>query len=77
MLYKVASVCVRMLASVSALTIGGEEEVGGVMRRQPANLIDFLFNLQTFQVIELRLMTLKCTVNIIFSLKERGQDNRK
>lgn len=65
-----------MLARVLAVTIGGEEEVGGVMWRQPANLIDFLFNLQTFQVIKLRLMTLKCTINIIFALKERGSGTR-
>lgn len=65
-----------MLARVSALTIGGEEEVGGVMRRQPANLIDFLLNLHTFQIIKLRLMTLKCTINIIFALKERGKGTR-
>lgn len=65
-----------LLVKISALTIGGEEEVGGVMWRQPANLIDFLLNLQTFQVIELRLMTLKCTINIIFALKEGGKGTR-
>lgn len=71
MLFLKKQYCVLALSDirVSALTIGGEEEVGGVMRRQPANLIDFLLNLQTFQIIKLRLMTLKCTVNIIFALK--------
>lgn len=65
-----------MLSSVLAATIGGEEEVGGVMWRQPSNLIDFLLNLQAFQVVKLRLMTLKCTIHIIFALKERGNGTR-
>lgn len=69
----VLALCDIKLESILAVTICGEEEVGGVMRRQPANLINFLLNLQTFQVIKLRLMTLKCTINIIFALKERGR----
>ena len=54
----------------SLLTIGGEEEVCGVLLRQPSDLIDLLLDLQTLKVVELGLMALKGAVDIILSLGE-------
>lgn len=55
---------------LSLLTIGGEEEVCGVLLRQPSDLIDLLLDLQTLKVVELGLMALKCAVDIVLSLGE-------
>jgi len=51
-------------------TIGGEEEVCGVLLRQPSDLIDLLLDLQTLKVVELGLMALKGAVHIVLSLGE-------
>lgn len=53
-----------------SLTVGGEEEVCGVLLRQPSDLIDLLLDLQTLKVVELGLMALKGAVDIILSLRE-------
>jgi hypothetical protein len=47
------------------LTIGGEEEVGSVLLRQPSYLVDLLLDLQALQVVKLRLVALEGAVNII------------
>lgn len=49
------------------LTVGGEEKIRSILLRQPADLIDLLFDLQTFQVVELRLVALKGAVNIVLA----------
>lgn len=59
-----------MHVCVGSLTIGGEEEVCGVLLRQPSNLIDLLLDLQTLKVVELGLMALKGAVDIVLSLGE-------
>lgn len=53
-----------------SLTIGGEEEVCGVLLRQPSDLIDLLLDLQTLKVVKLWLMALKGAVDIVLSLGE-------
>lgn len=60
-----------MCVCVWSLTIGGEEEVCGVLLRQPSNLIDLLLDLQTLKVVEFGLMALKCAVDIVLSLGEK------
>lgn len=55
---------------VGSLTIGGEEEVGGVLLRQPSDLIDLLLDLQTLKVVEFGFMALKCAIHIVLSLGE-------
>lgn len=62
--------CVRVQACLYArvLTIGGEEEVCGILLRQPSDLIDLLLNLQTLKVVKLRLVALECAVDIVLSL---------
>lgn len=60
--------CARVCISERALTIGGEEEVCGILLRQPSDLIDLLLNLQTLKVVKLRLMALECAVDIVLSL---------
>lgn len=55
---------------VGSLTVGGEEEVCGVLLRQPSDLIDFLLDLQTLKVVELGLMALEGAVDIVLSLGE-------
>lgn len=59
-----------MCVCLSLLTIGGEEEVCGILLRQPSDLIDLLLDLQTLKVVELGLMALKCAVDIVLSLGE-------
>lgn len=56
---------------VRSLTIGGEEEVSGVLLRQPSDLIDLLLDLQTLKVVELGLMALEGAVDVVLSLGER------
>lgn len=60
----------RACTSERALTIGGEEEVRGILLRQPSDLIDLLLNLQTLKVVKLRLVALECAVDIVLSLGE-------
>lgn len=52
------------------LTICGQEEVCSILLRQPSDLIDLLFNLQTLKVIKLGLVALECAVDIVLSLGE-------
>ena len=47
------------------LAIGGEEEAGSILLRQPADLVDLFLDFQAFQVVKLRLMALKGAVNIV------------
>lgn len=47
------------------LTVGGQQEVGGILLRKPFDLVDLLLNLQTLQVVKLRLVALECAVNIV------------
>lgn len=54
-----------------ALTVGGEEEVGSVLLRQPSNLIDLLLDLQTLKVVKLGFMALESAVDIVLSLGEK------
>lgn len=62
--------CVCVCVDSRALTIGGEEEVCGVLLRQPSDLIDLLLNLQTLKVVKLGLVALECAVDIVLSLSE-------
>lgn len=59
-------VLLRELPQFDGLVIGGQHEVGGILARvQPADLVDLLLNLQTLQVVELRLVRLKGTVEVV------------
>lgn len=64
------SVCLCLCVDLRALTVGGKEEVRGVLLWQPSDLIDLLLNLQTLKVVKLRLVALKCAVDIVLSLGE-------
>lgn len=43
----------------------------GVLLRQPPDLIDLLLDLQALEIVKLRLVALKCAVDIVLSLGER------
>lgn len=47
------------------LTIGGQEEIGGILLWQPTDFVDLLLNFQAFQVVKLGLVALKGAVNIV------------
>lgn len=49
------------------LTVCRQQELCCVLLRQPSDLVDLLFDLKAFQVVELRLMALEGAVNIVFS----------
>ena len=50
-------------------TVSCEQEVGGIRSSQPLQRIDLLFNLQTLEVVKLRLMRLERTVDLeLFAL---------
>lgn len=49
----------------TVLTVGGEQEVGGVLLRKPFDLVDLLLDLQALQVVKLWLVALECAVNIV------------
>lgn len=57
----------RSKSTLIWLAIGGEEEVGSILLRQPADLVDLFLNFQAFQVVKLRLMALKGAVNVVLS----------
>ena len=59
-----------MYECLGSPTVCGEEEVCGILLRQPSDLIDLLFNLQTLKVVKLRLVALECAVDIVLSLGE-------
>lgn len=48
-------------------TVGGEQEIGCVLLREPSDLVDLLLDLQALQVIELRLVALEGAVDIVLS----------
>lgn len=48
-------------------TVGGKQEIGCVLLREPSDLVDLLLYLQTLQVIELRLVALEGAVDIVLS----------
>lgn len=60
----------RLYECLGSLTICGQEEMCSVLLRQPSDLIDLLFNLQTLKVVKLRLVALECAVDIVLSLGE-------
>lgn len=62
--------CLCPCVDLRALTIGGKEEVCSVLLWQPSDLIDLLLDLQTLKVVKLRLVALKCAVDIVLSLGE-------
>lgn len=45
--------------------------MGGVLLREPFDLVDFLLYLQAFQVVKLRLMALEGAVHIVLTLAVR------
>jgi len=49
----------------SVPTIGGEEEERRARLLHPADLVDFLFNFQTLQVVKLGFVALKCAIDIV------------
>ena len=52
----------------SRLTIGGQQGVGGILLREPLDLVDFLLYLQTLEIIELWLVALEGAVDVILTL---------
>lgn len=57
----------KVYQSENRLTVSGQQELSCVLLGQPADFIDFLLNLQTFQVVKLGLMALESTVNIVLT----------
>lgn len=53
------------LGRMEVLTVGGKQKVCCILLRQPFDLVDLLLDLQTLQVVKLRLVTLECAVNIV------------
>lgn len=49
------------------LTIGGKQEMCGILLWQPSDLVDLLLYLQTLQVIKVRFVTLKRAVDVVLS----------
>lgn len=49
------------------LTVGGQQEVGCVLLREPSDFVDLLLDLQTLQVVKLWFVALECAVNIVLS----------
>lgn len=47
------------------LTVGGEEKMCSVLLRQPFNLVNFLFDLQTLQIVKVGLVALERAVDIV------------
>lgn len=53
---------------LQGLTIGGQQRVGGVLLREPFDLVDFFLYLQALQVVKLWLVALEGAVHIVFTL---------
>ena len=51
--------------SSALLTIGREEEVGGVLLRKPSDLVDLLLDLKALQVVKLWLVALEGAVHVV------------
>ena len=47
------------------LTVCGKQEMGLVPSFQPGDSVDLLVDIETFEVVELRFMTLECAVHIV------------
>lgn len=60
-----ATRCRSYRSRAKGLTVGGQQEVGGILLREPFDLVDLLLNLQTLQVVKLRLVALEGAVNIV------------
>ena len=48
-----------------SLTICRQQEMGRVRTVQPANLVNLLFNFQTFEIIKLWFVALEGAINIV------------
>lgn len=48
-------------------TVSRQKKMGMVSSRQPPDLIDFLLDLQTFEIIKLWFVTLEGTVHVVFA----------
>ena len=48
-------------------TVGGQQELRGVLLRQPADLVDLLLDLQALQVVELGLVALEGAVHVVLA----------
>lgn len=59
------NICSNQVTLATRLTVGGEQEVGGVLLRKPFDLVDLLLDLQALQVVKLWLVALECAVNIV------------
>jgi len=51
--------------SLRCHTIGGEQEMSGILLRQPSDLVDLLLYLQALQVVKVRLVALERAVDIV------------
>lgn len=61
----------RTPAHSPALTVGGQQGVGGILLREPLDLVDFLLYLQALEIVELRLVALERAVDVILALAVR------
>lgn len=50
------------------LTVGGQERVGGVLLREPLDLVDLLLYLQALEIVKLWLMALESAVDVVLAL---------
>ena len=55
------------MKTLNQLTISWQQELGSILLRKPADLVDLLFYFQTLQVVKLGLMALESAVNIVFA----------
>lgn len=59
-------VALRQLPQLDLLVVGGQHKVGRILARiQPTNRVDLLLDLQTLEIVKLRLVTLEGRVQII------------
>ena len=50
------------------LTVGGQQGMGGILLREPLDLVDFLLYLQALEIVELWLVALESAVDVILAL---------
>lgn len=56
-----------MIDGIRSLTVGREQKVGRVLASAPLDLVDLLFDLQTFEVVELWLVRLELCVELVLT----------
>jgi len=59
--------CIITAGHGQRLTVGGQQELRGILLWQPADLVDLLLDLQALQVVELGLVALEGAVDVVLA----------